>query len=216
MQKLNAIQNYALVSEGQPVQFTAEPWMNEAEVGRIVTMRINTASDITLWVRRVEPLVDPDTGELDDDLRLLAHVKAGFEELYFSYVGDFVVHAVGGDFYLDTFDSSNFAVQPTDLDSYARVLEREEVDPHIAAVQYEIRKAQREFQAQREADRRDYEARLAAIEAQRASNVTPPANTSTASETGTVAEQPPLGGAGSDATVGETPSGVSGEPAKGD
>lgn len=208
MQKLNSIQTYKKVEEGQAVVFRTEEYLRDQ--GRVIKMRINTAQDVRLYVTNMQEHVSDD-GELLEDSRLLAVVKAGLDELYFAYHGDFRVEAVGGDIWLDTYDASNFEVQPTDLDSYARVLEREEIDPRVAAVQYEIRKAQREFAAQREQDRLEYEARLAAIEAAKApANVTTPASAPATPETVTATGVPPVGEQPSSATGGAAEGGTIG------
>lgn len=210
MQKLNSIHAYKRVEEGQAVVFTTEDYLREQ--GRVIKMRINTANYVRLYITNMEPHVSED-GELVEDSRLLAALKPGLEELYFAYQGNFRVEAVGGEIWLDTYDASNFEVQPTDLDSYARVLQREEIDPRVAAVQYEIRKAQRAFAAQMEADRREYEQRIAALEAAKApANVAPTTTAAAPSTSGTGSQQPALGGEGSDGSTGAAASGTGGEP----
>lgn len=210
MQKLNSIQAYKLVEEGQAVVFRTEDYLRDQ--GRVIKMRVNTANDVRLYVTNMEPHVTED-GELVEDTRLLAALKPGLDELYFAYHGDFRVEAVGGEIWLDTYDASNFEVQPTDLESYARVLQREEIDPRVAAMQYEIRLAQRQFQLQMERDRMEYEQRIAALEASKApTNVAPTATAPATAETGTTAVQPTVGGESANATAGATSGATGGEP----
>lgn len=223
MQKLNSIQGFARVREGEAVGFISEAYHSES--GRTIKMSINTPQDIWLYAESMRESVDadggrvfksveitdPDTGEVSYDTRFLAFVRAGYDQIEFVYTGHMKVTAVGGEFWLNTFEGSNFEVQATDPYSYARVLQREEIDPRVAAVQYEIRKMQREAAAQRELDRLEYEQRLAAIEAAKApSNVTPSATASAASETGATGRSPAVGVEGADGATGAPESGTGG------
>lgn len=179
MQKLNSIQGYARIKEGQGVAFECEDYL--ANEPRRIKMRINTAVAVDLYVTRLDDVFDEQTGELVEDVRLLAHVGPGFEEIEFAYIGNFKVEAVGGDIWLDTLDAAQFVVQATDFESYARVFERQEEDPVLAEIKYMARQNQRLLEQQRQQDRVEREALLAEMQRLReANNVAPTSTVGTA------------------------------------
>lgn len=207
MQKINSIQNYKLVREGQTVGFVTDEYM--LETTRIIKLAVNAASDVALYATNLAEEFDPETGELVEDVRLIAFVKAGFEQVEFAYIGNFSLQPVGGDVWLHTFDAGNFEVGKTDYESYARVFEREEEDPVLAQIKYEALQNKRLLQAQMA------EARAILAEAQSirdAANVAtppnPPAPPAASPPTGVA----PVGPQGSDGTTQPASGGDGGEP----
>lgn len=205
MQKINSIQAYKLVKEGQSVGFTTE----EYKLGdsRVIKLSVNCAKDVTLYATNLEQVFDEETGELADDVRLLAHVKAGFDQVEFAYIGNFTLHPVGGDVWLHTYDAGNFEVEKTDLESYARIFEREEEDPIIAEFKRLARQNQRELERQRQLDREEFEARLRAMEPKHVPPVTAPA---TAPATGATTGGATVGAQSSDGAATPADGGANG------
>ncbi|CAH0343311.1 hypothetical protein [Rhizobium sp. CECT 9324] len=174
MQKLNAIQAYKLIGEGESVSFTAEEYLNDQP--RTIKMSLNCDSDVSLYVTNMEEQYDPGTGEWASDTRLLAFIKAGSEQLDFAYQGNFLLTPSGGDIWLHTYDAGNFVVEKADHENYARVFEREEEDPVLAAIKYQALQNKRLLDAQMAQDRAERMAMLAEMQALReAANVTAPA-----------------------------------------
>lgn len=176
MQKLNAIQAYKRLEDGQSVSFTCEEYL--ADQPRVIKMAVNCDSPVSLYVTDVDPAVDPETGELTYDTRLLAFIKPGPDNLEFAYQGEFTLTASGGDVWIDTYDAGQFVVEKADYESYARVFERDEEDPVLAAIKYQALQNKRLLEAQMAQDRAERMAMMAEMQALRnAANVAAPAST---------------------------------------
>lgn len=208
MRKLNSIQHYTHVKEGEAVTFT----VSEAHLkknGRIIKLSVNTPDEIRLYVGALPETFDKETGELTSPEYFLGVVDRTAEKFEFAYQGDFVLRSVGGDVWIDTLDSANFVVEKADEGNYARVYERPEEDPIMTQMKFIARQNERQRQLDREQDRIAYEARIAALEAKAQANVTspatPPATPAPSAPAGGAtmgasddngAAQPPAGGTG--------------------
>lgn len=211
MQKLNAIQSYKLIGEGQSVAFTAEEYLNDQP--RPIKMSLNCDSDVSLYVTNMAEQFDPDTGELVSDTRLLAFIKAGSEQLDFAYQGNFLLTPSGGDVWLSTYDAGNFVVQKSDDENYARVFEREEEDPVLAMIKYQALQNKRLLDAQRAEDRAERMAMLAEMQRLReAANVTSPAPAPAPAPAVAPAGGAPVGASGGTEVVEPPAGGEGGEP----
>lgn len=211
MQKLNSIQGYARIKEGQGVAFECEDYL--ANEPRRIKMRINTAVAVVLYATRLDDVFDENTGELIEDVRLLAHVGPGFDEIEFAYIGNFKVEAVGGDIWLDTLDAAQFVVQATDFESYARVFERQEEDPVLAEIKYMARQNQRLLEQQRQQDRAEREALLAEIQKYRdTQNVASASNPSAAPAASPAPVVAPVGASSGDEAASAASGGNDGVP----
>lgn len=211
MRKLNSIQHYTHVKEGEAVTFTVTE-AHLKENGRIIKLSVNTPDEIRLYVGALPETFDAETGELTSPEYFLGFVDRTAEKFEFAYQGDFVLRAVGGEVWIDTLDSANFVVEKTDEDNYARVYERPEEDPLITQMKFIARQNERQRAYDREQDRIAFEARLAELEAKAQANVTPPATAPA-----TPAASAPAGGASvgapDDNGATEPPSGgTGGEP----
>ncbi len=161
MQKLNEIQRYERVKSDVGLIFLHPE--GQAAGARLVKMRINTPDSVRLFTKRLDK-VDSDTGEIvEGEEHFLAYVGPGYEQLEFYYKGDFTLCVDGGEIWLDTLDSSDFTLEPLDHENYARMWEREEVDPRILELQQIARANQRALEQQMAADRAEHQARMAEI-----------------------------------------------------
>lgn len=211
MQKLNAIQAYKLIGEGESVSFTAEKYLNDQP--RTIKMSLNCDSDVSLFVTNMEEQFDPATGELTADTRLLAFIKAGSEQLDFAYQGNFLLTPSGGDIWLHTYDAGNFVVDKADHENYARVFEREEEDPVLAMIKYQALQNKRENDRMREIDRAERNAMLAEMQALReAANVTAPAPAPAPAQAVAAAGGAPLGASSNPPAVEPAAGANGGEP----
>jgi len=186
MQKLNEIQRYKPIADGQSVTFMHPE--GQALESRLIKMRLNVPAPVNLYITRLDT-VEVATGEIvEDELRFLAHVSAGHDQIEFHYRGSFALKAVGGEIWLDTFDSTEWEVPATDFSSYARVWEREERDPRILEIEQAARHNQRLLADQMAADRAERDALMAEMRKLREANVatsaTPPAATTASPTTG--------------------------------
>lgn len=161
MQKINSIQSYRLVVAGQSVAFETEPYLKD--LPRPIKLAINSPAEAVLYATNMDGQFDPETGEMYNDRRMIAFVRAGFEQVEFSYLGNFILDVEGADIWLSTFDASNFVVQSADDSNYAVPYERQEMDPILQQIQYLAKQNERQRQADRAADIAAYEERLAAI-----------------------------------------------------
>ena len=168
MQKLNMIQAFAELAEGTEALF-AHP-EGQAEQARLIKMKINAPQATNLYITDQG---DPDEDGVihDGEVRFLAHVPAGFEQVEFYYKGSFTLACVGGGIWLDTYDNTAFSVEASDFASYARLWEREEEDPRILEIQRIARHNREELQRQMAADREEYAAQLRAIDERISANV---------------------------------------------
>lgn len=205
MQKINALEGYSRVKEGVAVAFTTEEYL--ADQSRRIKLRINAPEEVRLFVTALPETFDEETGELTSPEYFLGIARA-FEEFEFAFTGNFLLRAVGGEVWLDTYDSANFVVQNADDENYARVYERPEEDPLITQMKFIARQNQRQREYEREQDRIEFERILAErLAAREAANVIPPATSSATPEASS-----PAGGA----TVGApTDNGASATPAGG-
>lgn len=196
MQKLNEIQRYKLVKEGQAVKF--EHPEGQELVSRLIKMRLNVPQSVNLYVTRLDK-VEAETGEIvEEDVHFLAHCGPGFEQLEYYYRGNFTLSALGGDIWLDTLDSSDWSLEATDDTNYARLWEREERDPRILEMEQMARYNRRLLEEQMAADRAIYEARMSEMRAMMEKvNVSAPAADGTG---GTPSAKPvlPSGASGDD------------------
>lgn len=173
MQKINSIQAYRLVVAGQSVAFQTEDYLKDQP--RPIKLAINAPAEAILYATNMDEQFDPETGEMYNDRRMIAFVRAGFDQVEFSYLGNFILDVEGSDIWLSTFDASNFVVQSADDSNYAVPYERQEMDPVLQQIQYLARQNERQRQAERAADIAAYEERLAAILAAKETPVVPPA-----------------------------------------
>lgn len=158
MQKLNEIQRYQRIKAGSLPVFKHPD--GQADGARLVKMRINAPDAVRLFTRRLDKF-DPSTGEVvEGEEHFLAYVGPGYEQLEYWYRGDFALLVEGGEIWLDTLDSSVFDLEASDHENYARVWEREEIDPAIAEMMRVARYNQRVLEEQMARDRADYAARL--------------------------------------------------------
>jgi hypothetical protein len=209
MQKLNMIQAFAELPEGTEALF-AHP-EGQAEQARLIKMKINAPQATNLYITDQG---DPDEDGVihDGDVRFLAHVAPGFEQLEFYYKGSFTLACVGGNVWLDTYDNTSFSVEASDFTSYARLWEREEEDPRILEIQRIARHNREELQRQMAEDRAAFAAQMRAVEERVAANVTPaqtPASGGTPSPEPKVPASAP---AVDPATATPAPGGTGGEP----
>lgn len=209
MQKLNMIQAFAELPEGTDATF-AHP-EGQADQARLIKMRINAPQDVNLYVTPVT--IDYETGEVtqhdEDAARFLAHVSAGFEQIEFTYQGSFCLSAIGGPIWLDTYDNTAFSVEASDLESYARLWEREERDPRILEIERMARHNQNMLRQQMADDMARYQREM-----EERFNAHVPASQASGSG-GTASEEPkvPSGTpAGDPPAEGKTPVGTGGEP----
>lgn len=209
MQKLNMIQAFAELPEGTEALF-AHP-EGQAEQSRLIKMKVNAPQATNLYITDQG---DPDEDGVihDGEVRFLAHVPAGFEQIEFYYKGSFTLACVGGGVWLDTSDNTSFSVEASDFTSYARLWEREEEDPRILEIQRIARHNREELQRQMAADREQYAAQLQAINERISANVAP---AQAPASGGTAVEEPkvPSGAPAVDpATPAPAPAGSGGEP----
>ncbi|WHA39892.1 hypothetical protein [Agrobacterium larrymoorei] len=202
MQRIGMLEAYVELSEKHDATFV-QVEENQGQ-SRLIKMRILAEQDVNLYVVPVtyDYSVKQVIEHFDDmdHVRFLAHVRAGFEELEFRYNGSFCLRVLGGSIWLDTVDNSAFTVEDIDDVSYARLYEREERDPRILEMERAARYNQMLLQQQREADRADYEARVAALEERFKSVTAPPAapNPPASSQSSESASVPPASGSEAD------------------
>ena len=209
MQKLNSLQGFVRVAEDQSVTFTHSAWQAQA---RQIKMSVNAPQAINLYVTRLDQ-TDAETGEIvEGHEHFLAHVAAGSENLEFYYQGTFALNAVGGAFWLNTIDSSQFVVEATDDTSFARVWEREEEDPAMLEMKRLARHNQRILDEQRAADRAEREAFLAEIQKLRGSDVVTPPNPGNAADQSAASGSSAVGASGDQQAPASVAAGGSGEP----
>jgi len=211
MRKLNSIQHYTHVKEGEAITFTVTE-AHLQENGRIIKLSVNTPDQIRLYVGALPETFDKETGELTSPEYFLGFVDRTAERFEFAYQGDFVLRAVGGEVWIDTLDSANFVVEKADEDNYARVYERPEEDPIMTQMKFIARQNERQRQLDREQDRIEYEARIAALEAKAQANVTPSATAPATSAASSSAGGSTVGAPDDNGTTATPPGGASGEP----
>lgn len=212
MQKINSLEGYARVKEGVAVSFTTEEYL--ADQARRIKLRVNAPEEVRLFVTALPETFDEETGELTSPEYFLGYVAPGFEEFEFAFTGNFMLRAVGGEVWLDTYDSANFVVQNADDENYARVYERPEEDPLMTQMKFIARQNQRQRELEREQDRIEFERILAQrLAAREAANVIPPATSSATSETGTAAGSPAVGAPADNGASATPAGGATGEPA---
>lgn len=182
MQKLDQIQKFVLLSEGEDACFT-HPEGQHAQA-RLIKMRINAPGAVNLYITPVE--IDYETGQVkshDEDGQIfLAHVAPGFEQIQFHYEGSFCLNSKGGDIWLDTYDNTLFNIEASDPTSFARLFEREERHPAILEME---RMARYNQEALRLQNRMEMDAAIAALE-KRIGNVSQP---STSAPVGTTSDE---------------------------
>ena len=122
---------------------------------RQIKLRVNAPHPVNLFVSRVDH-----HGNSTDEGRFLAHVAAGLEQIEFYYEGSFALEIMGGDIWIDTYDSGKFEIESADYESYARMFEREERDPRILEMEQIARHNERVLKAQMAADRAEWKARI--------------------------------------------------------
>lgn len=206
MQKLNMIQAFAEVAEGQGVLF-AHP-EGQAEQARLIKMKVNAPQACNLYLSAVS-----DDGEIvEAESRFLAHVEAGFEQLEFFYRGSFTLEVVGGSIWLDTYDNTAFDVQASDLTNYARLWEREERDPRILEIEREARHNRELLLRQMAEDRAAYAAQMQALAEKVTANVAPAPAPASGGTTSPVGPVPAVAPASDPAATAPAPAGTGGEP----
>lgn len=211
MQKINSIQSYKLVVAGQSVAFMTEEYLKDQP--RMIKLAINSPSDALLYATNMDEQFDPKTGEMYHDRRLIAFVRAGFEQIEMSYLGNFILDVEGADIWLFTFDAADMRVASSDDSNYAVPYERQEVDPILQQIQYLAKQNERQRQADRAADIAAYEERLAAILKAKETPVVPPApNPAPAAAPGAAPVGSAVGSQGDPATGGTTDGTNGGEP----
>lgn len=216
MQKLNNIQAYTALTGTEAAVFAQAEGLTQP---RLVKMRIISERDVVLKVTdcHVTPEHVNEDGEVVDaaydvtgEPRLLAFVRAGFEEIEFYFNGSFVM-SVDGEIMLDTFDNAFIMTQASDFENYAIARERPEVDPTVLEMQRIARHNQAEFDRQREADRAEFRALLA--EAKGTQNVVQaPTDGNGGTPSGGEPKVPAAPPAANPPAVAPAPSGDSGEP----
>lgn len=209
MQKLNMIQAFAELPEGTEALF-AHP-QGQAEQARLIKMKVNAPQATNLYITDQG---DPDENGVihDGDVRFLAHVAPGFEQIEFYYKGSFTLSVVGGGIWLDTYDNTAFSVEASDFTSYARLWEREERDPRILEIERAARHNQELLLRQMAEDRSAYAAQMRAIEERVTANV---ASAQAPASGGTPSPEPkvPASAPAVDpATATPAPAGTGGEP----
>lgn len=209
MQKLNMIQAFAELPEGTEALF-AHP-QGQAEQARLIKMKVNAPQATNLYITDQG---DPDEDGVihDGEVRFLAHVAPGFEQIEFYYKGSFTLSVVGGGIWLDTYDNTAFSVEASDFTSYARLWEREERDPRILEIERAARHNQEILLRQMAEDRAAYAAQMRAIEERVGSNVTTPQTPASAGAPVEESKVPASASAGDQPAGGKAPAGAGGEP----
>lgn len=200
MQKFDQIQRFKLLPEGQSAVFYHPAEL--AGAARQVKFRVNAPRDVNLYLTLMEQ-VNPETGEVEEDERFLAHVAAGSDNIEFYYNGSFALTAMGSEVWLDTYDNAQFSVEAIDETNYARMWEREERDPRILEMEQIARHNRRLFDEQRARDRAEYDALMEDLrKAKESMNVVTGENNG---GNGTPVVEPPLSGVSGAADTGTPP-----------
>lgn len=181
MQKLDQIQKFVLLSEGEDATFVHP--VGQGNQSRLIKMRINAPQACNLFITPVvyDYEADEVRTHLADEQIFLAHIPAGYEQIQFHYDGTFCLNSIGGDIWLDTYDNSTFSVEASDPTSFARLFEREERHPAILEME---RMARHNAEAIRRQNAVDMEAAIAALERRMTANVATPATATPVGKTG--------------------------------
>lgn len=162
MQKIGMVQAYLELREGSHATFVHPQGM--LGNSRLIKMRMLAESAVNVYLIPVEYDYEAqaviDHQEEPDDVRFLAHIAPGMEQVEFFYEGSFCLSLVGGSIWLDTFDNTTFNVESADPTSFARLWEREERDPRILEIERAARHNTERLRQQMEADMAKYAADL--------------------------------------------------------
>lgn len=213
MQKLDQIQKFVVLNEGEDATFVQPEAQQDA---RLIKMRINAPKAVNLFITPVD--YDHDEGVVRhhraDDQIFLAHIPAGYDQLQFYYEGTFCLNAIGGDIWIDTYDNASFNIEASDPTSFARLFEREERHPAILEME---RMARYNAEQIRQQNRAEMDAAIAAMEARMSANVPTVTTAAPVGKTGgksSEGTQVPSGEAPSDqGPDAHATAAVSGEPA---
>lgn len=180
MQKLDQIQKFVVLSEGEDATFV-QPEAQEKQA-RLIKMRINAPKAVNLFITPVD--YDHTEGVVRhhraDEQIFLAHINAGFDQLQFYYEGTFCLNAIGGDIWIDTYDNASFNIEASDPTSFARLFEREERHPAILEMERMARYNAEQIRVQ---NRMEMDAAIAALEARMTPHVPTPATATNVGKT---------------------------------
>ncbi len=157
MQRIGVLDAYVEVTEDDIETATFVHPVAIQDQSRLIKMRILAPGPVNLWLVPLD--WDYETEKVvgvhdePDFVKFLAHVAAGFEELEFRYTGTFGLRVVGGAIWLDTADNAFVRLESLAPESFARPLERPEVDPRILEVEQKARQNTRRLEEQMAADR---------------------------------------------------------------
>jgi hypothetical protein len=167
MQRIGDLQTYVKLSHNQDAIFIQPQALDQA---RQIKMRFLSEGAANAYL--VPIFYDHEAQkivEIHDDpdfTRFLCHLAGGLDQIEFYWKGSFALRLVGAQAWLDTYDNTAFNVEAADPLSFARLWEREEVDPRILEMERAARHNQMLLKQQMAADmaamRQEMEARYVA------------------------------------------------------